>query len=341
MPMTKKEKLAAFSYLNAELQKKLAEKKALARQDWWRKAYYEEPYMADASDDYIAARFVDVFNNINVLTEKGQISPLNPKIDGDFFFSRFTHLLEEQNYRPSVLQSADLKNTFAIKPTFPDPPPGFKILGGRNLSKGPHLIKLGKVEFLRPMFSEGVMRISPASSYIDPSLNNAIRDDELNQHAFLKVGDPGLHIVRTDSQGRQHVTSQYDGNVKINVAAPNDFYVLCLANEYNYRLVDDFDANALIVIHDAEKFKRRVAKQVKAQLGGWNLVSGDINYYDPFFVDPRKLGTGMAKHFRFSYQREFRMVWSGPLSPQTGLLPLSIRIGPMRDFASFFTFAGE
>ena len=330
-------KLDAFRFLLGRLDAELEKSKGLPRHEWWRKNYYMEPYLSDVSDEYVGERFIDVVNNNTTLTETGQIAPLmGPQ--GGYFTSRFTHLIEEMNYRPGLLQQANLKSKFALKPTFPERPAGFKILGARAIPESPMLVKLGKAEYLREMFSKGSIRIAPASSYSDPSLNAAIQDDELKQKAILRLGSLGLNVLRRDSSGKQIVLRTYTGNVDITVSTPKDFYVSCFAAAYDYRLVDDFEADAMIVITNRGRFLDRLRRKVHHLLPDWQFEARDVDYFDPFFVHPKNLGTGFAKHFRYSYQNEFRATWLPPKSyALSSLMPLTVNIGTMRDIAAFFT----
>jgi hypothetical protein len=70
-PETIKQKRDSFSYLLSEIDKELQTKKSLKRHDWWRKSYYEEPYLIDIHDQYVKYRFIDLMNNITTLTEGG------------------------------------------------------------------------------------------------------------------------------------------------------------------------------------------------------------------------------------------------------------------------------
>jgi hypothetical protein len=190
------------------------------------------------------------------------------------------------------------------------------------------------------MFTDGDIRIASASSYDDPSLNSAIRDSELAHHAFLKVDSGGFHVLRKDSSGREKIMSQYDGNVQFNVSRHTDFYVFCLASRYDFRLIDDFDADSMIVVDKPEIFKRRVAEAVAKELQEWRFTAKNVDYYDPFFVNPHRLGTGFSKHFRYSYQNEFRMMRSSPKRPPP-LNPFFIKIGSMHDFASYYSLPAK
>jgi hypothetical protein len=330
-------KLDAFRFLLARLDAELEKNKVLPQHEWWRKNYYTQPYLSDAPDEYVGDRFIDVMNNNTTLTETGQIAPLmGPQ--SEYFTSRFTHLIEEMNYRPGLLQRTDLRSKFALKPTFPERPAGFKILGARAIPKSPMLVKLGKAKYLREMFSKGSIRIAPASSYSDPSLNAAIQDDELKQKAMLGLGSLALNVLRRDSAGKQIVLRTYTGSVGITVSTPKDFYVSCFAAAYDYRLVDDFESDAMIVVTNRARFLDRLRRKVQHLLPDWQFEARDVDYFDPFFVHPKNLGTGFAKHFRYSYQNEFRAAWLPPKSyAPSPLTALTVSIGAMRDIAAFFT----
>jgi len=65
-------------------------------------------------------------------------------------------------------------------PSWPNVPRALAALGGREFEPGKCLFKFGKEKHLRHALLTGSIRVAPASSYSDPSLNYAIRDDELS-----------------------------------------------------------------------------------------------------------------------------------------------------------------
>ncbi len=67
-----------------------------------------------------------------------------------------------------------------------------------NLGK---LFKFGNSDHLKEMLDRGHIKLRPASYYKDPSLNNAIGDDELHFTAEPCVAD--IHVHDSAGAGRQ------------------------------------------------------------------------------------------------------------------------------------------
>ena len=64
------------------------------------------------------------------------------------------------------------------RPTHPNPPPSVAIWKTR-CAQSDALFKFGQHRNLKKVFTDGTIRLSPASSFEDPSLNPAQRDAEL------------------------------------------------------------------------------------------------------------------------------------------------------------------
>jgi hypothetical protein len=94
---------------------------------------------------------------------------------------KWTHALEEFALRygpyPNCFSDGSIKDAPIVNPTYPASPPAKDAIGSiqENCS-----YKLRKNGHLAAMFKYGRIRIAPASYYADPSLNNAIQDDELS-----------------------------------------------------------------------------------------------------------------------------------------------------------------
>jgi hypothetical protein len=67
----------------------------------------------------------------------------------------------------------------------------------------------------------------------------------------------------------------------------------------------------------------------------WNCFAGGVEYRDPYFPtkDPNVIFT---KHFRYSYQRELRMIWVPP-KPQENLTPIHVRLGDLSSFCELMS----
>jgi hypothetical protein len=165
-------------------------------------------------------------------------------------------------------------------------------------------------EFLRA----GRIRLSPASQYNDATAINAVRDDELNLRWFDKT-----------------LTAQ--------TAEVEDYYALCMASQYDYRLFNDFGANSCVAIHNPTEFSNRL-RAATAQHNSTNpdrriraLYDAPMIYFDPFaLVAPETAAeVHFCKHFRFAYQTEFRFV----LTPvdTSDMQPFFVELGSLEDIA--------
>lgn len=86
-----------------------------------------------------------------------------------------------------------------------------------------------------------------------------------------------------------------------------------MAEGVDPRLFDDFpDADTCVVVTRPDHFKRRIEHAIAARLPGWKLLAGPVIYFDPFFCRPHEMVPHFWKHFRFSHQKEHRLVWLPP-----------------------------
>jgi hypothetical protein len=161
---------------------------------------------------------------------------------------------------------------------------------------------------------DGRIRLSPASMYKDAAAINALRDDELT-----------LRWV--------------DKSLSEQIAEVADYYVLCMASQYDYRLFADFQTDSCVAISDPTEFSARL----RAAIANHNarnpasriraLYDSPIIYFDPFALTPPETAgeVHFCKHFRFAYQTEFRFV----LTPakRDDLQPSFVELGSLDDIA--------
>ena len=156
----------------------------MVKHEFWRQQYRKDRYMEFLLSEEVEERTKDIFTNIMLLSNKGQISLHNMDGVGEYWMILFTHVLEEFQFRygpyPNGFINGFLKSADIIKPTFPEPPKAKSAIESIGGLKPNQLYKFGKAIHLNEMFGKGKIRISPASFYNDASLNNAIRDDELS-----------------------------------------------------------------------------------------------------------------------------------------------------------------
>ncbi|MGZ5117395.1 MAG: hypothetical protein ACXWCY_19710 [Burkholderiales bacterium] len=305
--------------------------KHIRRQDLWRKQYRHRRYMEFLSADELQRRFADVLTNTTTLTEEGRIGFPTAKDDIEFWFSRFTHLMEEYAIRGlSFPHASSLTSVRVPRATWPAPPHGVKSFQDLNLTPQSFLNKFSRRKYLEPMLRHGRVRITGAASYHDPSLNAAIRDDELS--LAVEALPTEVRIQAIDPTTGRPVTLQPRGNVSIRTALNTDYYVYCLSQVFHPRLFDDFEADACLVIKDGRQFAQRLSYHVIHRIGEWPRLAGPVTYVDPLMARSPDHAVTFAKHFRYTYQKEFRLVWMPP-TDVSRLSPLFLEIGSLEDIA--------
>lgn len=298
------------------------------RHELWRRQYREKPYMGHLSSLELEERVKDILNLLMILSPEGKAGVGAGKEFNKEMWIKFTHTLTEMEGRygpfPNGFRNGFIKEANIIKPTFPSPPKSklaMDLAGGITPGR---IYKSSKKEYIHEMFHKGRFRIAPASYYSDPSLNNAIRDDEL---VFRGSVFSGLKAFMKDGI----ITPPY-GRIEYSVKARTNFYVACFASNYTYREFSDFEADSCLIIKNPRAFTDRLIRAGTQALSGYEGFAGSIKYLDPLLCDPGKIDVNFAKHFKYAYQNEYRMIWA-PREPLADLQPIYIEIGPLDDIA--------
>lgn len=304
----------------------------MKRHEAWRMAYRMDRYMRSASVADIEERSRNIALNMMDVNATGQLTPGTPT-ESIVWWELWTHILEEIALRSIDYRTLDLMDRWPWI-SHPEQPRGLKILGKRQLPKTDFIARVGQHEHMKAAFEHGRLRIAPATTYSDPSLNPAIRDEELSITA-VRSNDTATIRPYDPKTGKSGDPIQAIGNITFSAKWEENFFVLCLTSGYRPRILDDFEANSLLVIHNVNRFIVRLEKAVKRARPDLRLFARPITYYDPYRVNPKDLEAPFAKNFRYAYQREYRAVWHKP-----GLAfdeqPFFIEIGTMRDIATLF-----
>lgn len=303
----------------------------LVRHEVWRHAYLARPYLIGADDDVLAQRFCDVFMNVMEVGQDGKLSPVWPETDQPT--QLFTHLLEEYGARSSALPAGIVEAARA--PLFRyfehGTPLGFTMFQEYSTPNAPVLVKYGKRKFLEPMFQFGTLQLSNAKSYNNSSFVDAARDDEIRRTFVyptykerLKGESSVVAMGRTIEFG--------DNDFELPLVF-DDYYLFSACERIHHRMPTDFDADAAIVIRDPTLFTQRLVSTFLAHHPDWVAMHGKVTYYDPYRDYTKFRMPEMAKHFRYAYQKEFRVAFRPRRRIATQLQPLFLSIGPMTEYA--------
>jgi hypothetical protein len=297
----------------------------------WRSEYRSRRYLEYISQDKLEQRTRDILSNVTTLTEKGQIGIHSMEKEGGYWMRLFTHVLEEYKFRGRFFKPGFMNSAAIPVPSWPSPPKSVSVLNGGDMTFNNCIFKFGKVSHLEAILNEGRLRIAQASYYSDPSLNSAIQDDELQ---FNFEHHPGrVHIQTLDQQTLQPTGDVFPvGNIVCTKRVPTDYWILCLAHAYPLRAYDDFEADGCLVIKEPKLFLKRLLDAMGRTGRVAEAISGTVDYLDPLNTYPDNVKPFFAKHFRFSYQKEFRVIWLPPVNA-AALAPVFVTLGPLTDIA--------
>jgi hypothetical protein len=292
--------------------------------------YRRNRFMAHLSDDQLAQRVEDILANEFIINFEGLVS-LDLNATSLYWFARFQEVITEmalrhgpypsgwhqgfinRNRLPGSLNPLQLEKRLQLKPKNP-PPQSF-------------IVKYGKIKHIEDAYNMGLIRVAPASSYNDPSLNAAVKDDELTARIDF---DPTFSGMYENSDFSKETNKRI--RLLMQQKSRTDYYVYCTAEELSTRLLLDFEADVALIIHDPNTFLNRLDQAMRKQLHDWSPILKRVKYYDPLQITPTEINVLTSKHFRYAYQKEIRVAWLPP-RPIQMLEPISLDIGCLSDIA--------
>ncbi len=288
----------------------------MKRHEFLRQQYRLRRYMKHLKEDDLQQRTKDVFNNLTLLTEESKISLPKLSIETEKWMILWTHVLEEFVIRfgpyPSGFTTGFMKDIRIPDPRSPLSPKAANAVKTTSFPQGDYLFKYGKLKYLQQTLNEKKIRISPASSYDDPSLNPAIRDEELElsicplpSELKLKVYDGNTGEYKGDIQPENFVYT---------TRSITNYYVYCLSLSFAPRLFLDFDADACLVIRKPSEFQEMILSIFESKMQNWSGGGERVVYIDPLNWPTVDIDVFSSKHFRYAYQKEYRFIWLPPHS---------------------------
>jgi hypothetical protein len=296
----------------------------------WILLYRNNRYLKRLSDEDLNHRTADIFSNMCFLADNGKYRPrfriredqIYAPIRNLDYLRMATEAWEEARLRSDSAQYAPLDSArLQIAKRLTNESwcrrPDWIVSSRLSLERYEQprmLFRFSKAAYNSDFIKYGKTHVSPASNYKNDK-NNAIKDDELRLHWYDKYLVPqGLEV--------------------------QDYYVLCLSSEYDYRLFCDFpSSDSCVAINDPVAFSTRLLKAIVRH----NTEHPDSRikamYQCPvIYVDPFSLATPetvsevqFCKHFRFAYQTEFRYVFTA--ENKRLLEPFFLELGSLEDIA--------
>jgi hypothetical protein len=180
------------------------------------------------------------------------------------------------------------------------------------------------------LLAKGHVRLQPASYFAATDHNGAIRDDELNLGVSLVVSkEEWLPFFKDQQDLPADIGDQV---LHVNYQSDSDYWLYCLTRSLDPRLFVDFNANACVIIKNRKAFAERLQQTAAVRLPNNTSLVGEAMYVDPHQPTTAMINLPLAKHFRYSYQKEFRFAWM-PEMPSEALTHIDVEMGSLDDIA--------
>lgn len=288
--------------------------------------YAQSRYLRECTDQQIYERYMTLLKNIWSTNEDGEVLPTFYENNRQQLLRLLIDVIVEVNTRKLCIISEFSEKALRKEATKNYSPP--KIIKPCPICPD-NLAKFGKYSHLLHTLEKGTIRIAPGSSYNDPSLNFAQRDNELEHHVRTPNKQLLFKLHGLDQHGNKTEIPSTPKEL-IELKLTDDFYVWCCAMKYDARLFDDFEADGALIITDADKFQHRLIAAVRGKTGGFAGGKG-LTYYDPYTSEKSQITPYFSKNFKYFYQNEFRYVWQS--LPGIAMEPFFVEIGSLEDIA--------
>jgi hypothetical protein len=298
----------------------------MKRYEYWRALYQQRRYLKDVNESELSPRAAEIICNVTTLSTEGKIGLVAMEKGGAYWLELFDNVTEEYRLRGSALP-ADMPDKIGL-PNFTWPQARrASALAEADFDPTRHLARLGKGKYTAANL-DGIWRLSPASSYTDPSLNFARQDSELERTVYALRDE--VVMTKVDKKTGQPAERIYPmGNVAVTYRSAADYYVICFSKSLSLRLFDDFEADSCLIVRDVKEFARRMFSGVRKRLPGFQGWLRDVTYFDPLNPLPSSRDVFFLKHFRYWYQQEVRFIRL-PRAP-CDLAFENVEVGSLRD----------
>jgi hypothetical protein len=300
----------------------------------WRGEYEGNRYLRNAPDEFLDERLKGLSANLWSTDKEGNVTQPRRSDVRLILLKLAHHVILEKLERglptPSIFDEKALRD--AGVGTYVPPKLSSPFIGGPS-----GFAKYGKGDHIKVSFERGAFRIAAASGYVDPSLNPAQVDHEL-EHAVVTPNEHmQMNLYGKDEAGNEVEIPHTPLQLFRYMLVP-DFYVWCCGLSYDARMFHDFEAEALLMIRDMDAFTDRFIAAVNAAKPDLSSEHGPCVYYDPYTVRREQLTPMYSKNLRYLYQNEYRFIWTVPAGT-TDLSTFFVELGPLTDIAEFYELA--
>jgi hypothetical protein len=311
-----------------------------SHQHIWQLHYREQRYARHLSQPELDRRIRDIILNLLTATIGGigfratEIAPDEIANESTVWLEKAAHMLEEMELRHGPFPAGFTRDTLHKEP-LPDfaselAAKAAQRLAAIDIGPGEVLIKYGKRQYMESLYDSGALRIQPATYFADTNHNEAIQDDELNLALAYAVSREELMTLVTNPQILP--SDAADQRLDLTLRWPSDYWVYCASRSIAPRSFVDYGADSCVIIRDRQRFERMLHDASLKKLSGTALQSNPVEYIDPILLtSPTKI-LPFLKHFRYTYQSEYRFCWFAPHAIPRAK-HCDVQIGSLREFS--------
>jgi hypothetical protein len=296
-------------------------------------------YLRGMTDSALSERLVHWLNNCTQLSPEVMVNLC--ATENPDFFHRLTDTVAETALRHRDVSAAQDREMWVpernvmIKPSHETAAKIKQVQKLLSTERQGSLLRFGSKKYMQELYKTGGLLFQEASTF-SRSDNLSIRDDELTLLMKRYIPKDQLHLVPGAPKPSEIEGSGFGLNIALSCP---DFLVLCMTDTINFRLISDWNAEAVVIIHDATEFTKRLercASPLVREAGAKGLECGKVRYIDPYFP-LNQPDVPFCKHFKFAYQREFRFVIRG--NKKVSFDQRKFEIGSLHDIASIIHFS--
>ena len=258
-------------------------------------------YLSGVPDKQLAER---QWQLLNISFELDSVSMVVPRNEDLNPHARLSHVLAEMSLRPGGIgyfqakYPLDKATTAMLAPSETVKYKAQKIHRCLKENCDNKLFRFGSYQFMHELHQDGGIFFQSASNY-KHSDNLSVKDDEL-QLQFI-------HYLSEKEQAEISGAKCF----KYTVSSP-DFLTLCFTDAINYRMIADWNAEAVVIIHEPDEFYNRLRVCTKQFQSNHTLLKrGSVRYIDPYFDGKTLIESEhlpFCKDYKFQYQQEYRFV---------------------------------
>ena len=276
---------------------------SMSRTDWTIAKYWQTRYLGHLSKEELRDRTADMIGLSLVLGTNNKIAA-DMKVGPDDVYitdpvwSRFNDTLEENRVRfgDPIPRSPELRDRVAA----PRPLEEERLLHAHRLMD----VLEGVGEFALVRFSD---QAGYSRSFFEGQTRMRLASAQMNQDDLARQ-DNELEIELNPNPSRKDLPQGR------RVVRHDDYFLWCATGPAPdesacMRLFHDFNADSCVVIPDCRGFFAEMDLTCKAHRPMRLLPDfGKVHYIDPLLETVTSSMVPMAKHFRFSYQKEVRFI---------------------------------